>query len=55
MNKLEAAIEKGEQQIEWYLGEVSVASFMSDLNEIKAKAADKGAIRQAIISLNALL
>jgi hypothetical protein len=55
MNELEKAIIAGEVQVDLYLDDVSTKDFIRDIEDIKSKYSDKGAIQQAIDKLKELL
>lgn len=54
MNDLEQALTNNDE-LTYYLSEVSIDDFRKHINEIKTKYADKGAIKAAIEELHKLL
>ena len=55
MNALELAIEEGKSAVDFYLSDVSIDQFIQDIQEIKKKYANKGAIEEAINTLKKML
>lgn len=56
MNELEIILsEENNESLSAYLGDVTCGDFRKHINEIIAKYSDKGAIKQAIESLQKLL
>lgn len=54
-NPIEKAIEEGESELDFYLGEVTKEEFVTHVKELKKKYANKGAIEEAINQLKKLL
>lgn len=55
MNPIEEAVQKGDVAVEAYLGDVSAQQFKWDVEDLKKKYSNKGAISDAITKLQELL
>lgn len=54
-NRIEIAIESGEEGIDFYLSDVSKLEFVEDIKDLKRRYADKEFVREIIRKLQELI